>query len=298
MKSAICHQTDKDLKQFFEDRAKRTLRYLDYAPTVSASCDRHHAQAGALRADGAMVLPGFFARDTMLRIGGRLDALIEDGRHLAPLKDRARKTIGAASERLPLRDRVSSIGLEDPLVNLPEVVDLAFDARLLALASAYFVTVPMLSYVKVRKSFVNAIPPSPTQHFHVDIGTCSIFKVLLYLNDVGPGGGPFCYVLGSHRRKFAAWDAKRYSREEMAAIYGADRVVQYHVRAGDAIVVESAGFHGGEKPVVGDRGILILNYTVHPEYGFEYPPVRMRRSDFEALSEYARLVADHVQVGV
>jgi hypothetical protein len=116
------------------------------------------------------------------------------------------------------------------------------------------------------------------------------------LNDVEPGGGPFCYVLGSHRSKFAGWDARRYSRDEMAALYGADRVVQHHVRAGDAIVVESAGFHGGEKPVARDRGILILNYTVHPEYGFDYPPVRMHRSDFESLPEYARLVADHVQV--
>jgi hypothetical protein len=178
----------------------------------------------------------------------------------------------------------------------PGLIEFAFDDRILAFASAYFVTVPMLSYAKVRKSFINAIPPSPTQRFHVDIGTYSLFKVLLYLHDVEPGGGPFCYVLGSHRKRFAGWQAKRYSREEMAQTCGDDRVVRFHARAGDAIVVESAGFHGGEKPAAHDRNILILNYTVHPEYGFEYPPVRMRRSDFDGLSAYAKAVADHVEI--
>jgi CBS domain-containing protein len=296
MTAAVCHQTDEDLKHFFADRAKRTLRYIEYAPFVHASCDRHLAPVSLLRADGAIVLPRFFPRDAILRIGDALDTMIEAGRHLAPVKDRARKVIGAASERLPIRDRVSSIGVEDPLMNLHGIVELAFESRLLELASAYFVTTPMLSYAKVRKSYVNAIPPSPTQHFHVDIGTYSIFKVLLYLNDVAPGGGPFCYVLGSHRQKFADWQGKRHTRDDMIAAYGTDRVWQYHVQAGDAIVVESAGFHGGEKPMTSDRRVLILNYTVHPEYGFEYPPVRMRRTDYNRLAEYARLVADHVHV--
>jgi hypothetical protein len=291
---AICHQTDGDLKRFFADRAKRTLQYLDLAPIVSASADTYHTQLTSLRADGAIVLPQFYARQMVLRAGERVDRLIEEGRHLEPLKDRARKVFGAASEGLPLRDRVSSVGVEDPLVHMPELIGIAFDDRVLALASAYFMTVPMLSYVKVRKSFVNAIPPSPTQQFHVDIGTYSIFKVLVYLNDVEPGGGPFGYVLGSHRRKFAGWEAARYGGNEMAAHYGADRVIRYHAHAGDAIVVESAGFHGGEKPTISDRRILIVNYTVHPEYGFEYPPVRMCRSDFTGLPEYARAVADHI----
>jgi hypothetical protein len=290
----ICHQTDADLKRFFADRAERTLRYLEFAPTVNASADRHHAPLATLRAEGAIVLPQFFDRAMVSGIGRSVDDLIAEARHLEPVKDRARKVFGAASDGFALRDRASSVGIEDPLVHLRDVAGVAFDDRILSLASAYFTTVPMLSYAKVRKSFVNAIPPSPTQQFHVDIGTYSIFKVLVYLNDVESGGGPFGYVLGSHRRKFADWDEKRYSAEEMAAHYGADRVVRYHARAGDAIIVESAGFHGGEKPIANDRRILILNYTVHPEYGFEYPPVRMRRSEYAALSAYAQAVADHV----
>jgi hypothetical protein len=290
----ICHQTDADLKRFFADRAERTLRYLDFAPMVNASADAHHSALATLRAEGAIVLPQFFDRAVVLGIGRSVDDLIAHARNLEPLKDRARKVFGSASEGFALRDRVSSVGIADPLVHLRDVTGLAFDARVLSLATAYFMTVPMLSYAKVRKSFVNSIPPSPTQQFHVDIGTYSIFKVLVYLNDVEPGGGPFGYVLGSNRRKFADWDGGRYSAEEMAVHYGVDRVVRYHARAGDAIIVESGGFHGGEKPIANDRRILILNYTVHPEYGFEYPPVRMWRSDFVALPEYAKAVADHV----
>jgi hypothetical protein len=257
MKPALTNQTENDLKLFFEDRAKRTLRYLDHAQTIWQHCDRYRDEIHVLLSRGSLLLPGFCARRTLIDIGQRFGGFIDRGHCLAPAKDRARKTVGPLSASLPLRDTASSIGLDDPLVNLPEVVDLAFDARLLGLATAYFQTVPLLSYVKIRKSFVNAIPPSPTQQFHVDIGTYSIFKVLLYLNDVAPGGGPFCYVQGSHRKKFTDWESKRYTSEEMAAIYGDSSVV-------------------------------------HPEYGFEYPPVRMRRGDLEKLPEYARLVADGV----
>jgi hypothetical protein len=280
------------MKPGFANLTEQDMR----APTICESLDRHRDETHVLQREGARLLPGFFPREKVLEIGRRFATYIDRGRSLAPAKDRARKMVGPSSETLPLRDKVSAIGLEDPFVNLPEVIELAFDARLLGLATAYFQTVPLLSYVKVRKSFVNAIPPTPTQHFHVDIGTYSIFKVLVYLNDVVPGGGPFCYVQGSRQQKFAGWESKRYSKEEMAAIYGGQQVVQFHASAGDAILADSTGFHCGEKPETADRSILIVNYTVHPEYGFEYPPVRIRREDLEKLSQYARLVADGLRL--
>jgi len=296
MTPALTNQTEEDLKRFFEDKSNRTLRYLAHASTIHDSIYAYRDQIHRLQDEGTFGLPGFIARETLLDIGRRVDALIAAGRCVAPLKDRSHKLIGADIRNLTPRDRASSIGLEDPLVSVPELVPLAFDSRLLGMATAYFQTVPMLSYVKVRKSFANAIPPSPTQHFHVDIGTYRIFKVLMYLNDVEPGGGPFCYVKGSHRQKFDGWESKRYSEEEVAAKYGSDRIVHYYARAGDAMVVESTGFHCGEKPHARDRAILILNYTVHPEYGFAYSPVRIRRQDLESLPVYARAAADALPV--
>lgn len=296
MTSARTNQTEGDLKRFLEDKSKRTLHYLDHASTIHDSGYAYRDQAHALQGEGAVLLPGFFARETMLDIGRRFDALIAAGRCLTPVKDRSHKLIGVDATNLAPRERASSIGLDDPLVSMRELVPVAFDSRLLGMATAYFQTVPMLSYVKVRKSFVNAIPASPTQHFHVDIGTYRIFKVLLYLNDVEPGGGPFCYVTGSHRQKFPGWESKRYAEAEIAAEYGQDRIVPFLARAGDAIVVESTGFHRGEKPRTRDRAILILNYTVHPEYGFDYPRVRIRRGDLEQLPAYARAAADALVV--
>jgi Phytanoyl-CoA dioxygenase (PhyH) len=296
MKPALTHQTEQDLKRFFEDKSNRTLRYLAYASTIQDSIYAYRDEIHALQGEGTVGLPGFFARESLLEIGRRFDALIAAGRCIAPVKDRSHKLVGVDTRSLTLRDRASSVGLDDPLVSMPDLVPLAFDSRLLGMATAYFQTVPMLSYVKVRKTFVNAIPPSPTQHFHVDIGAYRIFKVLLYLNDVEPGGGPFCYVNGSHRHKFDGWESKRYSEQEVAKEYGSDRIVHYSARAGDAMVVESTGFHCGEKPRTSDRTILILNYTVHPEYGFAYPPVRIRSDDLASLPPYARAAADALPV--
>jgi hypothetical protein len=90
-----------------------------------------------------------------------------------------------------------------------------------------------LTDVKLR--FV-ATSPLGYLNWHVDHfdGPGTFIKVLVYLDDVAPGDGDFCYVVGSHRERV------RGSDEQVAACSGYRR---FPSRAGGGVVFDSAGVH-------------------------------------------------------
>jgi len=95
--------------------------------------------------------------------------------------------------------------------------------------------------------------------------------------------------------KWDGWDQKaRYDDTEIADIYGAEAIVRCYAKAGDVILANTTGFHRGEKPVNNNRGILIVNYCLHPEYGFEHPAIHIKKHNKGALSPYCQLAAEHL----
>ena len=105
-----------------------------------------------------------------------------------------------------------------------------------------------------------------TLYFHSDGNSPKFIKFFFYLNDVDEGGGPFCYVRGSNRKKFRGWTSKyRWSFDEITAVYGEERVVNLTGQVGDLIMADTTGFHRGTKVRTQDRSMLTVNYAAHPE---------------------------------
>ena len=70
------------------------------------------------------------------------------------------------------------------------------------------------------------------------------------------------------------------------------------------ILGDSTGCHRGTKPVTTDRDIVIINYGLHPEYGFVggvltmdgVPKAKIARSDLNSLAEGKVAAADFLEV--
>lgn len=253
--------------------------------------------AAVVHEKGVRLVRGALDRERVSALGARVDALVAAGRHLGRVRDHAREIAEGHSVDQPvfledptaMRARSAGVSIADPLVNLPDALALALDPALVGPATAYYGCLPLLTFCKVRLTFANAVPATDTQLYHADGGSLRIFKALVYLNDVEPGGGPFCYVAESHTRRFDGWlDRDRFDETEMRALYGAGAVQRYHARAGDVVFAEATGFHCGEKPLVADRRIMIVNFCVHEEYGFSYDAVRLPRV---ALAAWQRAIA-------
>jgi hypothetical protein len=103
-----------------------------------------------------------------------------------------------------------------------------------------------------------------TRQWHLDIEDEKLFRVLLYLSPVGPGGGPFeCFSRADSRAiKAKLRYASGYvSDAKMAKAAGNLSFQQYTGGAGDAVLFDGAGiFHRGRTPLAQDRFSITFAY--------------------------------------
>jgi hypothetical protein len=303
--------TEQDLETFYKERADRTLKYLDLSRHIVASERDYLDETTTLRHKGLLKVTGLFPREDVLSFGKRVDDLARDRVQVSRIRNhKAESTSDIQNGKFSyytvdemrdpsfsLRDEVSSVGIVEPLLRFPELADVVFDARLLGIATAYFQAIPVVSFLKIRSTFTNDLPVVDTQFFHADFGSYKILKAFVYLNDVELEGGPFCYIEGSHIKRFPGWDQKsRFADEELQEIYGNDCITCCTARAGDVYLAETTGFHRGLKPIRVDRNVLIITYCVHPEYGFTYEPTQISRHTFDRLSDVGKAAADALKI--
>tara|TARA_A100001515_G_scaffold100284_1_gene81131 strand:- start:9355 stop:10203 length:849 start_codon:yes stop_codon:yes gene_type:complete len=186
--------------------------------------------------------------------------------------------------------------IDQPFLNCPTTVEMAFDDMIIDVASEYFKCTPAFGTLNFRKSYATEKGAIKHQLFHVDPNSVKFLKFFVYLNDVEEDGGPLTIVEGSGNKKFAGWDAKyRWSKAEMQDIYGKDSVRYLTAKVGDLIVATTTCFHRGTKPEKADRTMLTLNYVMHPEE-FKPPSYKIKKEDIEKLSNIKKPLVDYLIV--
>jgi hypothetical protein len=303
--------TEKDLGIFYQERASRTLKYLNLAKYMFESERDWLEETTTLKHNGLLKITEFFPREKILSIGRKVDDLVKKRQGLNKIRNHAAESTEDIQNgrfayynldemREPsfsLRDKVSSVGIAEPLMQLPELAEVVFYERLLSIVTAYFQVIPVISFLKLRSTFMNNLPVVDTQFLHFDFGSYKILKAIIYLNDVELEGGPFCYIKGSHINKFDGWNKKsRFSDEEMHKVYGKDCITYCTAKAGDVFLAETTGLHRGFKPISADRNTLIVTFCVHPEYGFEYEPNQISGQSYDKLSDLGKASADALKI--
>ncbi|MEM7285171.1 MAG: phytanoyl-CoA dioxygenase family protein [Actinomycetota bacterium] len=263
-----------------------------------------------LRSRGVVTLTAHADRERLGVVHSVLEEALDTGSELllpitehalSPGADRtsARHLVSAdvvADGQGAFRSITQAAGIAQPLLADPAVVDLVFDERLIDLAGAYLGAAPAITGVNLRKSFANDLPPFDTLYYHRDGNSARFVKFFFYLHDVGPGGGAFTYVPGSHRRRRERMSQKRWSDEEVAEWYPDSPGVELTAAAGDVIAADTTGFHRGTKPTAADRSMLTVYYAVHPEFGGEGRPFELAADDLARLSPKQQRAADFLTV--
>jgi len=184
-----------------------------------------------------------------------------------------------------------------PFLNTPEIHPFLFDDLIIDIAGAYLDCMPVLSTCNLRKSFITNLPEGGTQIYHSDPNSPRFLKFFIYLNDVDIDGGPFCYVEGSHTKKFEVngynWN-KQYNWDLnfINEIYGIDKVKYLTAKKGDLLIADTNGWHRGTKPKTSERTMLTLDYACHPEFFNEDQTFQFKKSDFDKLEERHKPLCD------
>lgn len=185
-----------------------------------------------------------------------------------------------------LRKTEAFTAIEQPLLCIPSILDVIFDSPLLHDIASQYCGAPVgLSGLNLRKSFVNSREEIETQVYHVDPNSPRFLKMFFYLNDVDIDGGPFQYVENSYKTKFEGWqDPYRRTDAEVHSIYGTEKVHRLTGKVGDVVMADTNAFHKGTKPKSADRGLLTIDWCIHPEF-FQSPVFKIRRSDINRINQ-------------
>lgn len=184
------------------------------------------------------------------------------------------------------RNHTDSIKLKDPLINLPESINIALDEKIVSICENYFGCTPYLTFLKCVKTYANNLDDFDTQHFHIDENAVNLLKVFVYLNDVTSiKDGPFTYVEGSFKDIKSKWGLKaRWEENELRQYYEQNKFKHIFANRGDVIIANTVAFHKGLKPILNDRNILIFNYGLHVDYTFNNKPDIVSRISNKAFN--------------
>ena len=193
------------------------------------------------------------------------------------------------------RNFVDNIQLRDPLINMPECLDICLNKNILSIVSNYFESLPFMTYIKIVKNYANSYPVFDTQYYHIDENAYKLLKVFIYLNDVDTDRhGPFCYVKNSYKNVQKHWGKKaRWSDVDINTLYNKEDILPICAKKGDVIICNTVAFHKGVKPIEKDRNIIIINYGLHQDYTLGNNldiTSNIRQEDFHKLSTLGKNV--------
>jgi hypothetical protein len=240
------------------DIAKTLFHRARRARRIAASTDpRVQEVLDALRRQGYFVVENFYDRARCAELLGEMDRLFHEYEPLLVNDDLKSDTRAYAAERVsePIRRFA-----EDPLITAVMRCYMGNDHQ------CFF-------------TMANRVRPVPGNlgsggGWHRDTIHERQFKAILYLADVGPRGGPFTFLPGSHRVGFIAKTIARcgmrygqyqYSSEEFARISQcADaQPVSITAPAGTLIFAETSAIHRG-MPIEEGARYAMTNYCYDP----------------------------------
>jgi ectoine hydroxylase-related dioxygenase (phytanoyl-CoA dioxygenase family) len=293
-------------KRFFQYNnhlQKRIQNYPDF------KCNKTEI-VKELEENGFIVIKNFLNVEILEKIKNEFDYNLDTGSNLLPVSNdsiREKNDLRPSSTFLSnddlnkgqkfCRNYTNNMVLKDPLMNINEILKIAFNNEIINITSSYLGTLSGLGGLNLRKSFVNSIPEFDTQYFHIDPNSAKFLKCFFYLNDVDEKGGPFCYIKGSHKKRFFGYSKKyRWTLDEMLTKYKLDDVVNITANVGDLIIADTNGFHRGNPISSNDRYMLTLDYVIHPEFDGNNKLFKISKSDLDNLELNNKGVADFLEI--
>jgi ectoine hydroxylase-related dioxygenase (phytanoyl-CoA dioxygenase family) len=276
-----------NLFKYSEEYTKRKQQYPDYQPSDNAI-----DVALEIEEKGYVKIENFLDTNLIDTLNQKVEEILSDASHNANQSKIAQNDA---------RKNQLYIQVFQPFLNVPEILPFVFNDFIVDVAGAYLDCMPLLSTCNLRKSFINNLPEGGTQIYHIDPNSPRFLKFFIYLNDVDLEGGPFCYVEGSHTKKFKIngvnWNSQySWNLDSINQIYGQDKVKYLTAKKGDLLVADTNGWHRGTKPINSERTMLTLDYACHPEFFDINQTFQMKKSDFDNLDTKYKPLCDFLKL--
>jgi hypothetical protein len=164
-----------------------------------------------------------------------------------------------------LEKRVSSIDMAPGFLisKYPEIFFLCLSRRILNIAETYLGLSAAYHGVALRHSLVDGLEAGP-RVWHKDAEDFRVVRIVVYLNDVTAGGGPFEYVpraYGLTYKQFNGIEGK-LTQENMLKVVPQNALRQCYGKAGTVIIADTANtFHHEQMQVSQSRSVAMFGFS-------------------------------------
>lgn len=159
----------------------------------------------------------------------------------------------------------------EDLVEIPEIVAIANDSRVLNVVSRYLGVKPTISNVNCWWSFGDRVAAKDAQFYHRDLDDYKFIKMFFYLTDVNVDSGPHIYVKKSHKIN-KLLELRRFSDEEVKIAFDNKDIITLIEPKGSCFIEDTYGIHKGQLPLKGNRLLLQVQYSYLPLHVETYVP--------------------------
>lgn len=160
------------------------------------------------------------------------------------------------------------------LVQNDDIMKIANDAGILSIVQAFLKAKPTISNVNAWWSFSGREKAEHAQLFHRDLDDYRFCKLFIYLTDVTSDSGPHIFVKNSSNSNKLS-KIRRYSDDEIGNSFGKENILEFVRPEGSFFMVNTYGFHKGLLPLIGNRLLLQIQYSLNPIEIETYEPVAL-----------------------
>jgi ectoine hydroxylase-related dioxygenase (phytanoyl-CoA dioxygenase family) len=264
-----------------------------------------------LRNRGFTVVHNFFDSELVDRIYAKADRLFRDlqidFRDAYSVQNRRRASLEGLSYReLELTEKM--ISLKDPLINIPECVDIAFNESILKIVTNFLRYIPSRYKPMIVRDFPSNTPREAS-NFHKDNDEADSVQIFVYLVDIDKTRGPLIYVPGSNHYDVKSCAPRlgrdlginendgRISDSEIEKYYPKESWAVVRAKRGSVAIIHGNGLHKGpawsqqEESENKPRTAIRIDITGYKPFGTS-PSVqerRIRRESYDRLNRLQKL---------
>ncbi|EPZ50432.1 phytanoyl-CoA dioxygenase PhyH domain protein [Bacteriovorax sp. BAL6_X] len=162
------------------------------------------------------------------------------------------------------------------ILSIKKLANLSSSQTLVKLAQSYLQTKPILDLITLWWSYPtdnNNLKNINAQMYHFDMDKIKFIKFFLYLTNVEKENGPHCLYKGSHNKLPIKLRKKgRFTDQEVAQAYGADKEIKITGSPGSIIAVDTRCIHKGDPILKDSRCIFQLQFS-NSTFGKKYDDV-------------------------
>jgi hypothetical protein len=181
---------------------------------------------------------------------------------------------------------------------VPELYLLGLDAGLLGLVQQYLRLPVAYHGAVVRHSLVDGVGAGP-RLWHQDEEDFHVLRMVVYLNDVTVGGGPFEYIprsLGISYKRFAGVEDE-LTNDRMRQVVPVERWKRIYGAAGTVVLADTAQvFHHESLQTERDRAVIMIGYSSRRPTSMVTSMAHFPAEEVEATLRRIVPVANHPHV--